>query len=266
MKNSIQNVFNYGSKPVRITMRDGEPWFVAKDVCDVLEIANSRSSLSLLEDDEKDVHNMDTPGGNQEMTIINEPGLYSLVLKSRKPEAKKFKRWVTHDVLPTIRKTGSYNASDALVISKLNPNLQVVAQLLKVVDDTTKRMDNIESTVTGTESSVKELQDTIKDHGMIVPSNWRQEVRSKVDQMVVLLGRRTPSNYRKVWHNLYDEIRNTTGVDIRGLLKIDVDYNENNNIKDDKKKLDIIESNPIVRIAATKILDNMLHNMKHKKK
>lgn len=107
--NELQKVFNYNGSPVRTVMVDGEPWFVAKDVCAILELGNPRSTLALLDDDEKGVHNVDTLGGSQQVTIINEPGLYSLVLRSRKPEAKQFKRWVTHEVLPSIRKTGGYS-------------------------------------------------------------------------------------------------------------------------------------------------------------
>lgn len=96
---------------VRVVGHDGDPWFVAKDVCECLELGNPRSSLALLDEDEKGVHSVDTPGGKQEMTIVSEPGLYSLILRSRKPEAKAFKRWVTHDILPSIRKTGGYGVA-----------------------------------------------------------------------------------------------------------------------------------------------------------
>ena len=108
MNNELQ-VFNsseFGN--VRVVQVDGEPWFVAADVCRALEISNSRDAVARLDDDEKGVGSTDTLGGKQGMQIINEPGLYTLVLGSRKPEAKAFKRWVTHEVLPTIRKTGSY--------------------------------------------------------------------------------------------------------------------------------------------------------------
>lgn len=108
MNNELQ-VFNsseFGN--VRVVQVDGEPWFVAADVCRALEISNSRDAVARLDDDEKGVGSTDTLGGKQGMQIINEPGLYTLVLGSRKPEAKAFKRWVTHEVLPAIRKTGSY--------------------------------------------------------------------------------------------------------------------------------------------------------------
>ena len=93
---------------VRVVDVNGEPWFVARDVCECLELGNPRTSIALLDEDEKGVHTMDTPGGAQEMSIVSEAGLYSLILRSRKPEAKAFKRWITHEVLPSIRKTGGY--------------------------------------------------------------------------------------------------------------------------------------------------------------
>ena len=93
---------------VRTIIRDGEPWFVAADVCRALEIGNSRQAIVRLDDDEKGVISTDTPGGAQEMSVVNEPGLYALVLGSRKPEAKAFKRWITHEVIPAVRKHGGY--------------------------------------------------------------------------------------------------------------------------------------------------------------
>ena len=83
-------------------MRDGAPWFVAADVCKALEIANSRDALTRIDDYEKGVASTDTLGGKQEVAIVNETDLYSLVLGSRKPEAKVFKRWVTSEILPYV--------------------------------------------------------------------------------------------------------------------------------------------------------------------
>ena len=93
---------------VRVVEHNGEPWFVAKDVCECLELTNASQTLSYLDDDERDIISNDTPGGKQNMLIVSEPGLYSLVLRSRKPEAKAFKRWIVHEVLPAIRKHGIY--------------------------------------------------------------------------------------------------------------------------------------------------------------
>ena len=108
--NDLQ-VFNYGEIPVRTVLLGGEPWWVLADVCRLLEIKNSRDTVNRLDADEKGVGQIDTPGGNQRMTIINEPGLYSVILRSDKPEAKAFKRWITHEVIPAIRKTGAYGVT-----------------------------------------------------------------------------------------------------------------------------------------------------------
>ena len=110
-----------------MTDDQGEPWFVAKDVCDILGLGNMHSSLAALDEDERGLHTMDTPSGNQEMTIISEPGLYSLILRSRKPEAKAFKRWVTSEVLPSIRKHGMY--ATPATIEEMIANPDIIIQL-----------------------------------------------------------------------------------------------------------------------------------------
>lgn len=101
-------VFQFQQNQVVRTIfdKDGEPWFVAADVLDALGL--DRKALERLDDDEKGVSSIHTLGGAQDMTVVNESGLYNLILGSRKPQAKAFKRWVTHEVLPAIRKTGSY--------------------------------------------------------------------------------------------------------------------------------------------------------------
>jgi len=114
--NSLQ-VFNFKNREVRTAMVNSEPWFVAKDVCEVLELQDVTSSLRQLDYDEKLLRKVSESGQNRDITIINESGLYSLVLTSNKPEAKEFRRWVTHEVIPSIRKTGFYSTKqDSYVI------------------------------------------------------------------------------------------------------------------------------------------------------
>lgn len=98
---------------IRITMIGDEPYFVGKDVTEILGYSNSRKALAdHVDEEDKGVTKCDTLGGTQEMTVINESGLYSLILGSKLPKAKKFKHWVTSEVLPAIRKTGSYSITD----------------------------------------------------------------------------------------------------------------------------------------------------------
>lgn len=109
MANEIQIFSNETFGQLRTIKINGEIWFVAKDVCDALEIKNSRDALTRLDADEKNTVVLIDGIGNPNKSVVNEYGLYTLVLSSRKPEAKTFKRWVTHDVLPSIHKTGQYS-------------------------------------------------------------------------------------------------------------------------------------------------------------
>ena len=93
---------------VRMQMIKDEPWFAAKDVCELLGLDNSRQAVSRLDDDEKGVINSDTLGGKQELTFVNESGMYALIFQSRKPQARAFRKWVTGEVLPSLRKYGYY--------------------------------------------------------------------------------------------------------------------------------------------------------------
>lgn len=105
--NDIQIFDNEEFGQVRTVDINGEPWFVASDVCNALELSNTTTAIGRLDDDEKSKFNLGLSGGDT--NCINEYGLYNLVLASRKEGAKKFKRWITHDVIPSIRKTGGYN-------------------------------------------------------------------------------------------------------------------------------------------------------------
>ena len=165
---------------VRTITREDEPWFVAADVCRALEISNNRDALSRLDDDEKGVALTDTPGGQQEMSVINEPGLYTLVLGSRKPEARAFKRWITHEVIPAIRKHGGYLTPPTIEELLDNPDM-IVELALKLKAEREKRVEaeknlmiakpKVEyfdalvdrNTLTGIRETAKELQWREKD-------------------------------------------------------------------------------------------------------
>ena len=107
--------FNPANAPIRVQVINQEPWFVAKDVCDALTIGNSRDAIARLDDDEKGVSVVPTPSGEQSMNLVNESGLYNLIFQSRKPEAKAFRKWVTSEVLPAIRRTGRYELKRRVV-------------------------------------------------------------------------------------------------------------------------------------------------------
>lgn len=113
--NDIKVFENEKFGSVRVVERDGEPWFVANDVLRVLEVSNSKDALRGLDDDEKSGVDIIDPHGREQTTnCVSEAGLYSIILRSRKPEAKTFKRWITHDVIPSIRKHGIYATEEVL--------------------------------------------------------------------------------------------------------------------------------------------------------
>ena len=123
MDNKLVTFENAAFGKIRTLTIDGEPWFVAADVCKALELGNPSMTVDRLDADEKGISSIDTLGGKQRMAIINEPGLYSVILRSRKPEAKAFKRWITHEVIPAIRKHGGYMTKPLLEQVLENPNL-----------------------------------------------------------------------------------------------------------------------------------------------
>lgn len=143
-------LFEFERMVVRVVFIDGNPWWVAKDVCDVLGHSNHKVALQALDRDEvRKVYLTDTLGRKQKTNIINESGLYILIMRSNKPEAKRFKRWVTHELLPTIRKTGSYAlpgvdpskngrkeelAEKRLAIMERNANCRMAKMILKGMD------------------------------------------------------------------------------------------------------------------------------------
>ncbi|MBX9257304.1 hypothetical protein H1Q63_25850 [Desmonostoc muscorum CCALA 125] len=104
------SVFNFESHEIRFVGTADKPWWVASDVCKVLDIVNVSQAITKLDDDEKLMYTLQISGQGRETLCINESGLYSLVLTSRKPQAKRFKKWLTSEVIPSIRKTGSYDS------------------------------------------------------------------------------------------------------------------------------------------------------------
>ena len=144
---------------IRTLSVDGEPWFVAADVCRALDIKNSRDAIARLDDDEKGVALTDTLGGKQEMSTVNESGLYALVLGSRKPEAKQFKRWITHEVIPAIRRTGAYSVKPMsqleIVRYSLDKLIEQEQQILAIREE--------QESLNAEQESMKSEQTAIRD-------------------------------------------------------------------------------------------------------
>lgn len=124
-------IFNYQSNEVRTVEMGGEPWFVLKDVCNILGISKYRDTAARLDADERGSVEVDTLGGTQQVIAVNESGLYHVILRSDKPEAAPFRKWVTSEVLPTLRKTGSY----------MMPKMTKEMQAIFLLDNRTAQLD-----------------------------------------------------------------------------------------------------------------------------
>lgn len=147
MSTEIQRFDFKGASLRTLTDEAGEPWFVAKDVCDILGHSNVSMALDRLDDDERSKFNLGRQG---ETNIVNEAGLYSLVLGSRKPEAHEFKRWVTHEVLPQIRKTGGY-----IPTTDADDDMTILAKAVMIGQRT---MEEQKRRIAAQESHIKELE------------------------------------------------------------------------------------------------------------
>lgn len=206
--------FAFEEKAVRVVMRSNSPWFVASDVAKVLEIGRTDDAVRRLDADERGTDSIRTLGGIQEMTIINESGLYSLILTSRKPEAKRFKKWVTATVLPAIRKDGGYIAGEEKVSTGEMDDETLMARALQVAAKKIERLsierdtamdavrtaapkvafhDAIRDTVNsiGVGDFAKELGtgeirlfSWLRNHGILLSSksHWNQPAQRYVDQ------------------------------------------------------------------------------------
>lgn len=157
---------------VRTVLIENEPWFVAKDVCGALEISKHRDALARLDDDERGSVEVDTLGGKQSMASVNEYGLYNLVLGSRKPEARKFKRWITHEVIPAIRKTGSYN-------KQLSP-LEILAAQANALVIQEKKLKEIAERQEKSEKAIQGMRDVVS----LSSASWRRDTGALINRMV----------------------------------------------------------------------------------
>lgn len=145
--NGLQ-IFTYNGNEVRTVQKDGEPWWVLKDVCEILGLGSPHKVFERLDEDEKGRNLIPTLGGEQEMTVINESGLYNVIIRSDKPEAKPFRKWVTSEVLPAIRRHGAYMTPETLEAAILNPDTMIrLCTALKDEQDKNKALQAANSSL-----------------------------------------------------------------------------------------------------------------------
>lgn len=211
MNENEVRVWNYESSEVRTVQVNGEPWFVLADVCKVLEISNSRNISSRLEPDEKGVTLVDTLGGTQQMTIINESGLYAVVLRSDKPQAKPFRKWVTSEVLPSIRKHGSYSVQSQF--ADLSPQLQVLIQMETRQKQIEARQAEQATALAGLEQKLQNTCEVIA----LDKTAWRKDSEHLINK----IARATGEGYggiRLVYEEIYRSIESRAGVSLNTRL------------------------------------------------
>lgn len=180
--NNLQ-VFNYNGNEVRTIQKDGEPWWVLKDVCEVLGLSSPHKVFDRLDEDEKGRNQIPTPGGEQEMTVINKSGLYNVILRSDKPEAKPFRKWVTSEVLPSIRKHGAYMTPETLEQAILNPDMMIkLCTALKDEQDKNKALQAVNSSLTVDNQIMKPKADYFDE---LVDRNLLTNFRETAKQLQV---------------------------------------------------------------------------------
>ena len=229
--------FNYEDNKVRVVEKNGEIYFVGKDIANILGYTNSRKSLKDHVDiEDKGVTNQYTPGGKQSLVIINESGLYSLIFSSKLDKAKEFKRWVTKEVLPDIRKYGMY--IDDSFIKTIIDNPQSAREemlkyfnesqrLQKVVKDLEQENDmlrELENEVGVLESKVELLSNKPNN------SDWKKEANKRVRQLTPKLTSIIYPNFGKAWNEVYREMLYSENINIKSKHTRRLKRMENNNV------------------------------------
>ena len=197
---------------VRTMEIDGEPYFVGKDVALILGYAKPRNAIAthVDEEDKKDAPIQGDLGGAQVMTVINESGLYSLILSSKLPKAKEFKRWVTSEVLPSLRKTGSYTVpqmSEMEMIAKLASN---AVNMEKALEEQNKRIEKLENKA---DIPIKEIVSETLAYSCITYEQQKMiNLSAKLRVLKQLNAERSAKNQRLYYNKLYSDIRRQFGV------------------------------------------------------
>ena len=237
--NNLPQIFSYEGREVRTVVRDGEPWFVAKDVCEVLNLTNPTETLRALDADEKSTLRISE--GGPEVNIINEPGLYSLVIRSNKPEAKQFKRWITHEVLPSIRKTSTYSI---IKVEELSPELQLFNQMFQSIAQQQIQMKQLEGTV-----------QAIKDTVITMPDNWREDINRMFNRIVEQVGGK---KFQELRGDSYKALEQRARVNLKqrlsNLKDRMIEQGASKTALSKVNRLDIIEADPKLREIYTAII------------
>lgn len=212
-ENEIQ-VWNYESSEIRTIQVNGEPWFVLADVCKVLELSTPARVAERLEKDEvSQTHTIDRMGREQKTTIINESGLYTVILRSDKPQAKPFRKWVTSVVLPSIRKTGSYSVQQPNAFENLSPQLQVLIQMETRQKQIEARQAEQATALAGLEQKLQNTCEVIA----LDKTAWRKDSERLINKIAVATGEGFGA-IKLVYDEIYKSIEARAGVSLNTRL------------------------------------------------
>lgn len=209
-ENEVQ-VWNYESSEIRTVQINGEPWFVLSDVCKVLELSSPHKVAERLDGDEKGRNQIPTLGGVQEMAVVNESGLYTVILRSDKPQAKPFRKWVTSEVLPSIRKHGSYSVQSQF--ADLSPQLQVLIQMETRQKQIEARQAEQATALAGLEQKIQNTCEVIA----LDKTAWRKDSEHLINK----IARATGEGYggiRLLYEEIYRSIESRAGVSLNTRL------------------------------------------------
>lgn len=206
--------WNYEGAEVRTVQIDGEPWFVLADICRELEISHVKDTATRIdEDDLGQTEVIDRMGRSQKVWIINESGLYTVILRSDKPQAKPFRKWVTSVVLPSIRKTGSYSVQQPNAFENLSPQLQVLIQMETRQKQIEARQAEQATALAGLEQKLQNTCEVIA----LDKTAWRKDSEHLINK----IARATGEGYggiRLVYEEIYRSIESRAGVSLNTRL------------------------------------------------
>jgi anti-repressor protein len=214
MGNHLQ-IFNYSENHVRTVLKDGQPYFVAKDICEILEIGNVTDAVKRLSDSMKGVDSIETLGGKQEVNVITEAGVYKLVFTSRKPEAEKFTDWIASEVLPSIRKHGIYAKEELLdnpdllldVITKLKAEREEKKLLTDKLEQQKPLVMFAETCIASNDSIlVRELAKLASKNGVMI---GEKRLYRKLREWGLILGRKNEPSQKAMDANWFEVKKGT---------------------------------------------------------
>lgn len=240
---------------VRVVAIEGEPWFVGKDVAKILGYSNSRKAISdHVDDEDKGVTKCDTLGGVQDLTVINESGLYSLILSSKLPTAKKFKRWMTSEVLPTIRKTGGYIN---------NVDLMVNTYFSDIPDE---QKSLVKGLLVNIEEQQKKIVSLNNENDLLAQKNLEWADRPLIHALIRKYASSINGDFAKAWNNFKKELLYKHGINLNARI---TNYLNTTGKRTKPKTLEMIDDSELANAISTAValcrendisIDELLNN------